>query len=383
MKDRISNITRMGMLLGLTAITALCMAPRVRAGGFYATVTNVTQLIADINYANTSGGTFTINLQPNTTFVGGLPVIGGTKTVNLTIIGNGDTIDGANQSRLFVVNPGSSLTLDQVTLQNGYVYANYGGAIYNSGMLTISNCTLSANTSVDRSDYLSSLRGVGGAIYNSGGTVIIDNSILSDNLSTGANPMGGAIYNASGTVTVSNSTFTNNSAVDTVLGIDVDPEYPQSGAGGAICNVSGTVTISHSSLTGNYAAFKGGGICNGFVYYSGGTVTVENSSNISGNTVDDVQNSGTLYLDRTSTIGSLDGYSAIGVSPVLSINSWSSTAHRLVLSWSTNYTGCTLQSSTNLGSTNWTDCASPTVSGASFVVTNSMSAGAQFFRLKR
>jgi probable HAF family extracellular repeat protein len=73
----------------------------------------------------------------------------------------------------------------------------------------------------------------------------------------------------------------------------------------------------------------------------------------------------------------------IGVSPVLSINSWSSAAHQLVLSWSTNYPGCTLQSSTGLGSTNWTDCASPVVSGASFVVTNSMSAGAQFFRLKR
>src|ERR1019366_6768139 len=73
----------------------------------------------------------------------------------------------------------------------------------------------------------------------------------------------------------------------------------------------------------------------------------------------------------------------IGVNPVLSINSWSSAAHHLVLSWSTNYTGCTLQSSTDLGSTNWTGCASPAVSGASFVVTNSISAGAQFFRLKR
>jgi probable HAF family extracellular repeat protein len=93
-----------------------------------------------------------------------------------------------------------------------------------------------------------------------------------------------------------------------------------------------------------------------------------------------------LYSD--SDFGVLYGYVAtlpglIGVSPVLSINSWSSAAHHLVLSWSTNYTGCTLQSSTGLGSTNWTDCASPTVSGASFVVTNSMSAGAQFFRLKR
>jgi hypothetical protein len=51
MKSETNNTTRMGMLMALTAIAALCMAPRVRAGGgsFYATVTNVTQLIADIN----------------------------------------------------------------------------------------------------------------------------------------------------------------------------------------------------------------------------------------------------------------------------------------------------------------------------------------------
>lgn len=326
----------MSMLLGLTAITALCMASSVRAashkpshgggsggggsgggsgGGLpYPTASTDSQLIADINYTDQIGGTYTIYLQPNTTFTGGW-VIGGTKTVNLTIIGNGDTFNGPGLgqylSRFFVVDAGSSLTLEQMTLQNGCVYANYGGAIYNSGMLTISNCTLSGNTSVDRSDYLSSLRGVGGAIYNSGGTVIIDNSILSDNLSTGANPMGGAIYNASGTVTISHSTFTGNSAVDTVLGIDVDPEYPQSGEGGAIFNESGTVTISHSSLTNNYAAFQGGGICSGFFYYSGGTTTVKDSSHIFGNTVDDVQNSGTLYKDGSSTIDKLDGTSAI------------------------------------------------------------------------
>jgi probable HAF family extracellular repeat protein len=96
---------------------------------------------------------------------------------------------------------------------------------------------------------------------------------------------------------------------------------------------------------------------------------------------------GTYYVETTDFtlecgyVATLPGL--IGVNPVLSIHSWSSTAHQLVLSWSTNYSGCTLQSSTGLGSTNWTDCASPAVSGASFVVTNSMSAGAQFFRLKR
>jgi hypothetical protein len=336
MKHKVNNITKSGMLLGLTAITALCLGQSSASGKsspgggshggkpgsgggstsvFYPTVTNDTQLSGDINFANQFGGSYTIYLQPNTTFTDGLPAIGGTKTVNLTIIGNGDTFNGPGfgqyLARFFVVAAGSSLTLEQLTLQNGCVYATYGGAIYNAGTLTISNCTLSGNTSIDRSDYLSSLRGVGGAIYNVGGTVIIENSILSDNLATGANPMGGAIYNTSGRVTISGSTFTNNSAVDTLLGIDVDPEYPQSGEGGAICNDGGTVTISHSNLTNNSASFRGGGICNGGIFNSGGTATVENSSKLSGNTVDDVQNSGTLYLDSSSEIDLLEGSAPI------------------------------------------------------------------------
>src|SRR5438046_10539622 len=80
MKNKINNITKTGMLLSLTAIMALCMAAPVRAanskshhggsgsGTFYATVINVTQLIADINYANNVGGAITINLAPGPTF---------------------------------------------------------------------------------------------------------------------------------------------------------------------------------------------------------------------------------------------------------------------------------------------------------------------------
>jgi hypothetical protein len=348
MKNKINHITNVVMLLTITAITALYMASPVCAKGapasqqssasskpphggghggggtgggptnvFYSIVTNDTQLIGDINYANQVGGAYTIYLQPNTTFSSGLPAIGGTRIVNLTIVGNGDTFNGPGfgqyLSRFFTVAAGSSLTLEQMTLQNGCVYATFGGAIYNSGTLTISSCILSGNTSIDRSDYVTSLRGVGGAIYNLG-TVIIENSILSNNLSTGANPMGGAIYNAAGTVTISNSIFTNNSAVDTVGGIYVDPEYPQSGEGGAICNDGGVVTISHSNLTGNYAAFEGGGLCNGGIYNSGGTATVENSSRITGNTASaggDVDNFSTLYLDGTSEIDNLGGNPAI------------------------------------------------------------------------
>src|ERR1017187_7711483 len=217
MKNKTNNITRMGMLMALTTIAALCMAPQVRAGGgsFYATVTNVTQLIGDINYANTSGGTFTINLQPNTTFdlltyngsaafgADVLPIIAATNAVNLTILGNGDTIqrDATNalyKVRLLEVAGGSSLTLGQMTLQNGYSDAFNGGAIYNFGTLVISNCTFSGNISY-YSGYISSLLGgKGGAIYNHGGTVIISDSFLSGNYATGNEDQceGGAIWYA-------------------------------------------------------------------------------------------------------------------------------------------------------------------------------------------
>ena len=370
----------MKMLLRLTAIVALCMALPVRAALPYPTASTVSQLVADINHANTNGGTYTIYLQPNTTFTNGLGAIGGTKIVNLTIIGNGDTIDAENQTRLFLVAAGSSLNLNQVTLQNGYVYINYGGAIYNWGMLTISNCTLSGNTSVDRTDYDSSLRGVGGAIYNNGGTVIIANSILSNNLATGGNPLGGAIDNASGTVTIFNSTFINNSAATGL----VDPEHAQDGQGGAICIESGTVTISHSSLISNYADFKGGGICNGSFWSSGGTLTVENSSRISGNTFDDVQNSRLLYLDDTSTVGMLDGNAAniVYVSEP-SPRIWLTTSNTMLVSWPYPSTGWSLQQNSDLTSTNWVTPTNRVANDSTnnFIIAQP-SLGKLFFRLQ-
>jgi uncharacterized protein (TIGR03118 family) len=269
-------------------------------GSFYPTASNVSQLIADINYADTVGGTFTINLKPGTTFelqsaigntVNGLPVIGGTKAVNLTILGNGDTIErnvASNNWRLFEVAVGASLTLDQLTLQNGYAFGFDGGAIYNQGTLMVSNSTLSDNVSIFTS-YAGG--GYGGAIYNAGGTVTVSNSTLSGNSATFD---GGGIYNDAGTLTVSNgSTLFGNSA---------------SYGGGIYNDFAGTLTVSGCTISGYTASQAGGGIYNG----NAGTATVEISSSITGNTAPagygaDVYNLGVLYLDSTSTIGTLDG----------------------------------------------------------------------------
>jgi len=372
------------MILGLATIAALGMGESSASGkpshgggsgggSFYPTASTVSQLIADINYANQTGGAITINLAPGATFDltsannstdggNGLPVIGGATPVNLTIIGNGDTVERIavvsrfgvvkNYFGLFDVAAGSALTFKEVTLKggssaailnhgtlnvidgsafsgNGYAIDNEGGTatirdsavsgngegIYNaSGTLTVSNVTVSGSaTGIDNANgtaeiiystisYNSTI-GYGAGIFNSGGTVSISNSTLSGNSAR----YGGGIYIYSGTVTVSDSTLSGNSAYHS--------DYPWTlGDGGGIYNSGGNLIISNSTLSGNFAdqyLGSGGGVYNG----PGCTATVENSSSIAGNSAGnagaDVENYGALYLDATSTIQFLDGNAAI------------------------------------------------------------------------
>jgi uncharacterized protein (TIGR03118 family) len=254
-------------------------------GSFYPTASTVSQLVADINYANSVGGTITINLQPGTTFdlnqinntsssyydANALPIVGGTKAVDLTILGNGDTIEWAGGStypnvevRLLDVAPAGSLTLDDVKLRNGSAVA--GGAIYNRGTLNIiDQSTLSGNSASD-----------GGAIYNLGGTVAISDSILSDNSAF----LGGAIYNDGGTVTVGdNSTLSGNDAVLLPVGYGGGP----SGMGGGVYNSAGTLTVSDCTILGNTASLGGG------IYNAGTAAALTVSvSTFSGNNPDNI-----------------------------------------------------------------------------------------------
>ncbi|HYV34585.1 MAG TPA: Calx-beta domain-containing protein [Gemmataceae bacterium] len=256
----------------------------------YPTAASVSQLIADINYADNTGGAFTIELQPSTKFDLTTDLtVGGAKPVDLTIMGNGDTIDSSNQYfRLFNVASTASLTLDHAMLGGGYLWWKDGGGIYNAGgTVTLSYSTLSGATHA----------GAGGGIYNAGGAVTLNNSALSG--CTADAGVGGGIYNDRGSVTINNSSLAGNLSTfsDGIGGAQ----------GGAIYNSGGTVTVNHSTISGNSCSYDppvsgGGGI------FNGGTVTVENFSNITGNTADvgaDVFNYGVLYLDSTSTIGEL------------------------------------------------------------------------------
>jgi len=184
---------------------------------------------------------------------------------------------------------------------------------------------------------------------------------------TGVSADGSVIVGASASVSVSQAfRWTAGSGM-------VGLGYLPGGNSSSATAVSGDGSIVVGNVLGNYGydvAFRwtaGSGM------QSLWDVLVTNGLNVdpadwliaSGISADGNTIVGTYYVEATDFtlefgfVATLPGL--IGVSPVLSINSWSSTAHQLVLSWSTNYTGCTLQSSTNLGSTNWTDCASPAV----------------------
>jgi predicted outer membrane repeat protein len=222
-------------------------------------------LIADINAANTGGGTNTIVLTAPTSSpyvltkvdnkadgANGLPVIAGKQSDNLTIVGNGDTIERSTASntrsfRLFDVGSGSSLTVENVTLQGGLASgsgaAADGGAIYNQGTLTLDGATVQNNAA----------QGNGGGIYSSGATVTLSNTTLSSNSAD----YGGGICSSGATVTLSNTTLSSNRAV----------------YGGGISNSAVAMTVSGGDVSNNSASVDGGGIYNqGTLVLSGVTV---------------------------------------------------------------------------------------------------------------
>ncbi len=189
-------------------------------------------------------------------------------TINkdMTIVGAGQantTVNAEGNGRIFTVNSGITLTIQNLTLVNGN--ANYGGAILNYGDLTVENCTFTDNTATQ-----------GGAIF-SGGPLTVKNCTFTNNKATGSGAtFGGAIYN-SNVSTVNDSTFTGNSAT----------------YGGAIYNQS-VLTINNGTITGNSAS-QGGAIYNDY----GADLNIT-SSNLLNNTA--TGTGGTIYNTGTAII---------------------------------------------------------------------------------
>ncbi len=194
-----------------------------------ATITNATGTVANNGTIYIADGTYNeSNIIINT---------------NMTVIGKsrtGTIINAQGNGNIFNITPGVTLTLENLTLENGY--SMNGGAIYNCGNLIVNNCVFTGNTAT-----------FGGAIYNyadqSNAATTITSSTFTGNIATTA---GGAIFNSgskfNATTTITSSTFTGNTAK----------------MGGAVTNMinkdsNAITTITSSTFTGNIAANGFGG----------------------------------------------------------------------------------------------------------------------------
>lgn len=283
-----------------------------------------------IQAANAFSGTanITFSVSGIITLTSTLPALNNANGVTLDGTGQSVKVDGNNSFQVLFVNSGKKLTLNALTIADGYCYlcsgigASGGGLFINSGAtVTITRSTFSNNGAHCFGSGCNGGVGVGGgAIFVTGTTTVtIANSTFSgNNASCSPNSCpawGGALWmNSSAQVTIANSTFSGNSIAAGFSG----PAF-----GGAIANTGGTLTLLNSTISGNSAGSYSsyGGLANG-----GGTLNIVNTI-IANSTVGDCYNSGILGTNNNNLIKGDLGYACgmtngtngniIGVDPYL------------------------------------------------------------------
>lgn len=277
-------------------------------------VVNATGLINAIRAANTSNSYRVINLESGSYNLSaihntpngpsGLPSI--TSRICLKGTGAGTTTIQRNSNRLFRilhVAPAGVLTLHELTIRNGNSpdSDSGGGGIFNSGMLTLLDSTVSDNMATGSSGEPGGDGRGGGGISNSG-TAVLTNTTVSDNESTSS---GGGIENFRtrenlGVLTLINSTVSANTA-----------EFD----GGGIEN-SGDATVSTSTFNDNRANRFGGGINNFSSSLGLATFDLTNST-INNNTASldggGFENSAQAFLINSTISGNIAGRNGSGV----------------------------------------------------------------------
>lgn len=164
----------------------------------------------------------------------GLPLI----TSPVTIFGAGATIErssagGTPEFRLLEVASGGSLALHDVTLRNGKLTGQPGGALLNLGSASVYGSTLTDNSAAN-----------GGALASTGSLVVINSTLFHNNASSS----GGSIW-SSGSLVLTGVTMAGNTAPNTSLVITgtsmVRNTLMVKGASGANC--SGTLGTGSTS----------------------------------------------------------------------------------------------------------------------------------------
>jgi beta-glucanase (GH16 family) len=196
---------------------------------------------------------------------------------NVTIDGSaapGLAISGNNADRVFIVNAGTTATINGLTVTNGFGWQLAGG-ILNNGSLTLEHVSVTQNTmATDAGDFWQG----GGGIYNGDGATfnLIDSRVTNNQ----ARWSGGGVYSFfNTTTTIVRSTISGNVSGD---------------VGGAIRSL-GNMTITNSTLSGNQSTGWHGGA----IFQTDGDISITNST-IANNIAPD-------YAPSTFFIGQFGG----------------------------------------------------------------------------
>ncbi|MBE6511591.1 MAG: hypothetical protein E7Z75_00365 [Methanobrevibacter olleyae] len=202
----------------------------------------------------------TISLDKDYTYDEGFNQRGIQIHKNLTINGNGHTLNGLSSSRILLIHFGlkenNKVTLNNIKFINGKTDL-YGGAIFNYGNLTVNNCVFTNNYA----------KYCGGAI-NSVGHLNLKNSKFTKNSAGGD---AGAVF-----------TFSIDKSVDFFKKIYVDrtPEGEMEFVFNATLSISlkyGSDSIKNCSFTNNVAKGRGGGAIYGFTHLNINSCTFKNN----------------------------------------------------------------------------------------------------------
>ncbi len=170
-----------------------------------------------------AGGTITFaaSLADQTITLGGTQLEIGQ---NLTVSGNGVTIDANRQSRTFFIRTGAIVTMSHLTITGGL--ADHGGGIQTSGTLILDAVTLADNEATEN----------GGALWSSMNTTLV-NTVIVGNTAGGS---GGGVWTggsaSTGKMVLTHCTVAMNTAA----------------IGGGIANL-GTVTFNNTIVAKNTA----------------------------------------------------------------------------------------------------------------------------------
>ncbi|MCP4538967.1 MAG: hypothetical protein GY832_17670, partial [Chloroflexi bacterium] len=229
-----------------------------------------------IKAAGACAGVQNINSLTQTVYISkNLTIQGGYTTTNWTVsnpVTNPTTLDALDNGRVAYIPSGVTVTLDSLTLQNGYTSGD-GAGIYSSGALTLTNSLLRENWAGSE----------GGGLYahQNGVSTFISNTRIISNTSWDG---GGGFY-ANQPITIVNSVVNSNTTTSYGGGGQLEA--------GAQFFIQNSAFISNTNIK-----FEGGGL------YILSTGTIQNSRVLS-NTAFGSEGGG-LYLESNAVVALLD-----------------------------------------------------------------------------